>query len=48
MLSIYEQRKKGTTGQFHEPVVTDKGGKIPAELRADTALIVPFKTAIAA
>jgi hypothetical protein len=31
-LSIDEQGKEGATGQFHEPVITDQGRKIPAKL----------------
>jgi hypothetical protein len=47
-LGIDEQREEGVPGQFHEPVVTDRSGKIGAKLRADATLIVPFEAAVAA
>jgi hypothetical protein len=45
-LGIDEQGEEGIAGQFHEPVVTDRGGEKAAEMEA--ALVIPFETAVTA
>jgi hypothetical protein len=47
-LSIQEQRKQGATAQFHEPVVTYRGGKKVEKRGTDARLVIPFETAAAA
>jgi hypothetical protein len=43
---IDEQGEEGIAGQFHEPVVTGRGGEKAAE--AEVTLVIPFKTAVTA
>jgi hypothetical protein len=40
ILGIDEQGKEDSPAQFHEPVVTDQGGKISAKLDADAPQVI--------
>jgi hypothetical protein len=45
---IDEQGKEGIAGQFHEPVVTDLGGKKAAQVEAEITLVIPLEATVAA
>jgi hypothetical protein len=45
-LGIDEQGKQGAAGQFHEPVVTDPGGKKAVEAKA--TLVIPLEATVTA
>jgi hypothetical protein len=46
-LGIDELGEESVTGQFHEPVVTDRSGKKTAQVEADVALVIAFEAAAA-